>query len=331
MKILILRFSSIGDIVLTTPVVRCIKKQIPNAEIHYATKAGFKNMLSPNPYISQIHTFEKSVKEVQDELKSVHFDVVIDLHNNIRTLKLKRFLGIKSYSFPKKNIAKFLLTTLKINTLPKIHIVDRYFVAVKSIGVVNDQLPCDYFLDEAAQVDLSKYGLISKQFISVAMGSQFETKQMPISLLKKALESNELPIVLLGGKEDSEKAEELKRELSTKNVLNVCGKLSLNQSAFLCKHTAVLLTGDTGLMHIASCFSTPIVSVWGNTVPDFGMYAYTPQNTDLASIHEVDGLSCRPCSKIGYHSCPKKHFNCMNLQNAGLISASISEKANSKF
>ena len=108
-------------------------------------------------------------------------------------------------------------------------------------------------------------------------------------------------------------------QLPNQRVLDLCGKLTLRQSAFMTKHCEKLLTGDTGLMHIASCFETPIVSVWGNTVPDFGMYTYAPQNKSLYTIHEVEGLSCRPCSKIGYKECPKKHFKCMHLQDAEAI------------
>lgn len=330
MKILVLRFSSIGDIVLTTPIVRCMKQDIPNCEIHFVTKKSFASILAPNPHIDQLHTFEKSVNEIKESLKAEHFDVVIDLHNNIRTLKLKSYLKVKSYAFPKKNIAKLLLTTFKWNRLPKVHIVARYFEAVKPIGVKNDNLPCDFFLDDAAFVDLNTFGLVPKQFIAVAMGSQYETKQMPVSIMHASLKKVELPIVLLGGKMDKERSTALKAQLNGQTVIDFCGELSLNQSAFMCKNTAVLFTGDTGLMHIASCFETPIVSVWGNTVPDFGMYAYTPKDPLLASIHQVDGLNCRPCSKIGYHSCPKKHFNCMNMQNTSEIAAQLNLKSAKK-
>lgn len=319
MKLLVVRFSSIGDVVLTTPVVRCLKQQVENAEIHFITKKAFKPVLDENPYIDQLITIEKSVDEVVDRLRAEQYDHVIDLHNNIRTLRLKRALKVKSSAFPKKNISKLLLTTFKINRMPKVHVVDRYFEAVKQLGVVNDQKPCDFFLSDADLVSLEDIALKSKGFIGVAMGAQYATKQLPVSLMAAILKGIQLPVVLLGGPMDSERAAELIRQLPNQRVLDLCGKLTLRQSAFMTKHCAKLLTGDTGLMHIASCFETPIVSVWGNTVPDFGMYAYAPQNKSLYTIHEVQGLSCRPCSKIGYQECPKKHFNCMHLQNPELI------------
>lgn len=324
MKILVVRFSSIGDVVLTTPVVRCLKQQVKDAEIHFITKKAFQSVLDQNPYIDRIITIEKSVDEVVDLLKKERYDYVIDLHNNIRTLRLKRTLKVRSFAFPKKNFSKLLLTTFKINRMPKVHVVDRYFEAVKELGVKNDQKPCDFFLSDADIVDLESIALTPKKFIGVAMGAQYATKQMPVPLMAKILEGVQLPVVLLGGPMDSERAAALIEQLPNLRVLDLCGKLTLRQSAFMTKQSAKLLTGDTGLMHIASCFETPIVSVWGNTVPDFGMYTYAPQNKSLYTIHEVEGLSCRPCSKIGYKECPKKHFNCMNLQNPEVIKTDLS-------
>ncbi|AEA43643.1 glycosyl transferase family 9 [Fluviicola taffensis DSM 16823] len=323
MKILVVRFSSIGDVVLTTPVVRCLKEQIEQVEIHFITKKGFKAVLEHNPNIDRIITIEKSVDEVVEKLKSEQYDYVIDLHNNIRTLRLKRALKVKSFAFPKKNFSKLLLTTFKINRMPKVHVVDRYFEAVKHLGVKNDLKPCDFFLTEEDSVNLEELQLQPKKFIAVAMGAQFATKQMPLDLMKKVLEGIQQPIVLLGGPMDSDRSEQLIQELPNQQVISLCGKLTLRQSAFMTKHSKKLLTGDTGLMHIASCFETQIVSVWGNTVPDLGMYTYAPQDKSLYTIHEVEGLSCRPCSKIGYKECPKKHFKCMNLQNAEKIKSDL--------
>jgi ADP-heptose:LPS heptosyltransferase len=323
MKILVVRFSSIGDVVLTTPVVRCLKQQLKDSEIHFITKKAFQSVLDENPYIDRIITIEKSVDEV---LKAEKYDYVIDLHNNVRTLRLKRALKVKSFAFPKKNFSKLLLTTFKVNRMPKVHVVDRYFEAVKELGVTNDQKPCDFFLVDSDIVALDSIALVSKKFIAVAMGAQFATKQMPVSLMVKVLDGINLPVVLLGGAMDQERAAELIQHLPDQRVLNLCGKLTLRQSAFMTKHGAKLLTGDTGLMHIASCFETQIISVWGNTVPDFGMYPYAPRNKALYTIHEVEGLSCRPCSKIGYKECPKKHFKCMNLQDAEKIQSRLIEK-----
>lgn len=321
MKILIVRFSSIGDVVLTTPVLRCMAEQIPNAEIHYITKKSFQSVLQNNPRINKLFTIEKSIDEVLVELKQENYDVVIDLHKNIRTLSLKRKLGVRSYSFPKLNFQKWLLVNFKKDKMPKAHVVDRYFEAVKEIGVKQDQLHSEYYLQESDFVDTKeKFGLQAKSYVAIAIGAQFATKTLPVAKLVEIIKGIDVPVVLLGGPTDVERANEIVELLGeTKETTNAVNGFSLNQSASIVSQAKVLLTHDTGLMHIATCFDVPIVSVWGNTVPALGMFPYYPESTDLFSIHEVENLSCRPCSKIGYQSCPKKHFNCMNFQDVEKI------------
>ena len=328
MKLLIVRFSSIGDVVLTTPVVRCLKQQLPDVTIHYITKKAFLPVLVNNPYIDRVITIEKSVDEVLEELKSEAYDYVIDLHHNVRTLRLKRALKTRSFAFPKENIRKFLLTQFKYNILPKVHVVDRYFEAVKHLGVIPDGLGCEIVLTEKDRINLAEYQLTEKQFLAVAMGAQFATKQLPIDLLVRCLAPIPQPIVLLGGEMDSERAAAVVHALPKAKIIDLTGKLSLLQSTDITAKASVLLTGDTGLMHLASAMNTPIVSVWGNTVPDFGMYPYFPGNQKQFSIHEVPNLSCRPCSKIGYQSCPKKHFKCMELQDVAAIRKDVIERLN---
>ena len=320
-KILVIRFSSIGDIVLTTPVIRCLKSQMDNVELHILTKQQYSLLFESNPNVDKIHKWGEENKEVIKALKTERFDYVIDLHNNIRTKKLKSILKSKAYSFPKLNVQKWLYVNFKWNNMPDIHIVDRYFEAVKPLSIEKDQQGLDYFLPKKDEVDLSgQFG--TTDIVSVAIGAQFATKKLPVSKMVEVLSGVNTQIVLLGGKEDYDVAEQIIK-LSNASMFNACGTLNLNQSASVVKQSKVLLTHDTGLMHIAAAFKTPIVSVWGNTVPEFGMYPYMPENDDLYSIHEVEDLSCRPCSKIGFQKCPKKHFNCMNQQNVKEIVKSI--------
>jgi ADP-heptose:LPS heptosyltransferase len=325
MKILVVRFSSIGDIVLTTPVVRCLAEQLPDAEIHYLTKQGFVSILEGNPHIRKVITIRSSVKEQLEDLKREQYDVVIDLHHNVRTLRLKRALGRKSYAFPKKNIAKWLLTTFKWNTMPDVHVVDRYFEAVKPLGVHSDLKSCELFLRDSDRVDFTSVGIPEGPFVAVAMGTQFATKQMPVSLMTEILRDLPLPIVLLGGPGDVERSQELSAILKAQQTIDLCGKLSLLQSADVLRRARALLTGDTGLMHMATAFEIPVVSVWGNTVPALGMYPYMPSHPEGFTIHEVQGLPCRPCSKIGHKSCPKKHFNCMAQQDSASIRKALTD------
>jgi len=134
MKVLIIRFSSIGDIVLTTPIIRCVKKQIPEVEVHYLVKHSFRKIIESNPFVDKTHALNDNLPYVLEELKSENFDYIIDLHHNLRTLKVKRALRkVPALSFNKLNLKKWLLTALKINVMPKVHIVDRYFDTVKTL------------------------------------------------------------------------------------------------------------------------------------------------------------------------------------------------------
>lgn len=322
MKILLVRFSSIGDIVLTTPVIRCIKQQVEHVTLHYLSKKKFEPILEANPYIDRIYSIDKQIKEVLTALKGENYDYVIDLHHNIRTLRLKKSLGVPHFSFPKLNIQKWLLVQLKINRLPTKHLVDRYFETVKFLNVSNDHLPCDYFIPAEDEIAIAeRYPFTT--FVALALGAQFATKRLPVNKLVEILAEISAPIILLGDQNDTLNAHELIKQLPDKQIINTCGTLNLNQSASIVKQASVLLTHDTGLMHIAAAFQINIVSVWGNTIPAFGMYPYYPTKKEAYSIHEVKGLSCRPCSKIGFQSCPKKHFNCMNLQDTKAISEHI--------
>jgi len=328
MKILVVRFSSIGDIVLTSPVVRCIKLQLPDAELHYLTKRAFEAIVSNNPYVDQTFTIEKSIQEILPQLKAEKYDFLVDLHHNIRTLSLKRKLGIRNATFPKLHISKWLLVNFKINTLPDKHIVERYFEAVKPLKVTNDGLRCDFFIAPTQEKDTQlTLGVAPQQFTAFAIGAQFATKRLPVHKMIEIIRKLNQPVVLLGGPTDHAIAEEILAGTVAEKVINTCGKLTLRESAGIVKQASVLLTHDTGLMHIASAFGIPIVSVWGNTVPAFGMYPYFPDRADGFSVHEVMGLPCRPCSKIGYQACPKKHFKCMELQDTEAIAADVNRRA----
>jgi heptosyltransferase-2 len=328
LKVLVIRFSSIGDIVLTFPVLRCIKEQVPNSEIHLVTKKAFSELIGASGSVDQCHLLENSLNDLAKQLKDQNFDVVIDLHNNLRSRILCFQLGVKrTYHFRKLNFLKWILVRFKRNYLPKIHLVDRYFDAVKSIGVLNDGKNNAFHLNRELNVQ-EELNLQEKSYVAIAVGAQFETKQIPILKLKEIISKIEIPIVLLGGKMDQQKAAKLIELLPEKSIKNTCGKCTLLESAAIVKNSKLLITGDTGLMHIASCFDIPIYVIWGNTTPSFGMSAYKPNGNESVHNFEIQNLSCRPCSKIGHHECPKGHFKCMNEHNSEAIAQRIIEPIN---
>lgn len=314
MKFIVIRFSSIGDIVLTTPVIRCIKQQVPNATIHFVTKQSMKAVLSANPYIDKFHILKDDETALIDELKAeIALDkkgevVVIDLHNNIRTLRIKKSLkGIKSYSFYKLNIQKWLYTTLHINNMPSVHVVDRYMETVKTFGVHNDGAGLDYFIPELDHVKAEDIPTaLSAGYIGLVVGASYFTKRLPTEKLKELVQLIDYPIMLLGGPEDRAEAQ-LVTAIDPIRIYNACGKFNINESADLVRRAKIIISNDTGLMHMAAAFKKKVISLWGATVPEFGV---TPYQTTHFNFHLK--LKCQPCSKYGTNTCPKKHFNCMN-------------------
>src|SRR5258706_2831338 len=235
MKILIVRFSSIGDIVLTTPVVRCLKTQSDNAEIHYATKTQFQSILESNPYIDKIFYLNESLNELILELKREKYDVVIDLHNNLRTRILKWRLGVRSRSFNKLNIEKWLIVNFKINHLPDQHIVERYLETTKYLGVKNDALGLDYFIPDQDEVPWEWLPETYRTgFVAYAIGAQHETKKLPAARMIELCKKINRPIILLGGREDFENGEHVRSFIENENhhpsnqtgIHNASGKFS---------------------------------------------------------------------------------------------------------
>ncbi len=312
-KILLIRFSSIGDIMLTTPVMRCLKEQIKETELHVLTKKTFAPLIEGNPAISRIITIDKSLQEVMDQLHAERYDHIIDLHRNIRSLGVKISLCRPSSTFPKLNIRKWILVNLKINLMPNVHLVDRYFRAVSKLGVKNDGKGLDYYIPAEDEMDPGQLPEDHRKgFIVFAIGGKHNTKILPQEKITAVCRLLEAPVILLGGMEDRERGERIS-EQSGPGVINYCGILSLGQSASLIRQASWVITHDTGMMHIASAFSKRIISIWGSTVPDFGMYPYLPApDWPKSVIIGVSGLSCRPCSKLGFAKCPRGHFRCMN-------------------
>jgi len=324
-KILIIRFSSIGDIAWTTPVIRCIKKQLPGVELHYCTKIRYKSMVEGNPYIDKLHYLEDSLGALIQDLKKENFDFVVDLHRNIRTTIIKLRLGTKSKAYDKLRIKRILFTTFQINLMPNCHVVDRYFEAASPLGIKNDDQGLDYFIPEKDEVELEWLPETHrKSYVAYVIGATGWTKILPFKKMVELCDKINQPIILVGGKEDFETGNKLEKffnsdtgseetdegliRLGKKTVIfNGCGKFNLSQSASLVKQAQVVFGHDTGLTHISAAFKKTIYSIWGGTVPN-NFYSYGTKFFLL----ENTKLNCRPCSKSGRSKCPKGHFKCMN-------------------
>lgn len=318
MKFLVIRFSSIGDVVLTSPVARCLKTQLPDVEIHFLVRPAFKEVVVNNPYITKVHLLQASVSDTVDSLKEERFDYVIDLQQNLRSLRIKRGLKVPAFSFKKLNFRKLIFTKLKWNVMPRqVHVVDRYLNTVNLFGVYNDGAGLDYFIEPEEEVSEKDIPASHHAgYIGVVIGGSFFTKKLPVFKLQELCSKIDHPIILLGGAEDAVAGEEIKKVDPVK-LYNACGKFSLNESADLIRRSKLVITHDTGLMHIAAAFKKQIITIWGSTTPSFGMYPYygvnflSQQHSRACDDIQVHKLWCRPCTKIGRRKCPQGHFKCM--------------------
>lgn len=307
MKFLIIRLSSIGDIVLTSPIVRCLKKQT-DAQVDFICKDTFTSLKHNNPYVDQVWSYEEALEDDFKKLRAEKYTAVIDLHKNFRSSEIIRKLGVLSNSFNKINLRKWLMTQFKINSLPDVHIVDRMMASIAYLKVQNDEEGLDFFIDQKNQIDLKEYNLPS-QFLVLVLGAAHFTKRMPFELMDELIKKTTHSVVLIGGPSEKEVAKRLKE--AHPSIVNQVGLLNLQESASIIQQSSLVVTPDTGMMHIAAALKRPIISVWGNTIPAFGMAPYFGKHKISEQIIQTNGLSCRPCSKIGYDQCPKGHFKCM--------------------
>ncbi len=309
MKILILRFSSIGDIVLTSPVIRCLKQQLPDSEIHYLTKTHYSQIVEANPSVSKIYSIESDVKEVIAPLRAEKYDVIIDLHNNIRSRQISSALQVKTYRYNKQRFKRFLFTQFKINLLNK-HVVDLYFTAVASLHVINDGKGLDYFIPEKDEVSIQQLPFTHLAgYCVIVVGAKHFTKQIPMIKLEELCSKIKIPILLMGGVDEVYLGLQLENKDPFK-ISSACGRYNINQAASIIKKAKFVITPDTGMMHIAAAFNKRIISIWGGTEKQLGFAPYAV-NTANSVIIENNNLPCRPCHRYGLDKCPKGHFKCM--------------------
>ena len=308
-KLLVLQFATIGDVVLTSSVVRCLKQQIPNARVHFCTKPDYEQLVASNPNIAKSHYLDGSLMGLIRELRAEQFDYVVDLQNTLTTTFIKTALGCRSFSVKRQTLRRLIYTRWKINAMPEQHIVDQYLATVQPLGVEDDGFGLDYFIPYKDEVETDWLPETHRQhYVAFAIGGRNLTSRLPTLRLIELCLKIDYPIVLLGDKADRSAGEEIVRAVGSRQVYNACGQFNLNQSASLLQRARVVFSHDTGLMHIAAAFRRKVYSIWGSTTPNFGVYPYRTPHVRL----ETPGLGCRPCSASGSGGCPMKHFKCMN-------------------
>ncbi len=316
-KILVIRLSSIGDILLATPFIRQIRITYPDAIIDFVIKQRFIDLIRFNPHINHIYSIVESegihgLLAIRDQIKRQRYDYIFDLHNNIRSLILTKGLPVKIARMQKDKWKRALLVYLKINLYQKpIPIPIRYLQVGKMAGIKDDAHGLEIFwknhIEEGLYEVVGKR-LLSQPFIAMAPGAGFKTKRWPLSyfeqLIRQLGEHYKLPIVLLGGEQDASYFKPLEQ---LPRVVNLAGRLTLLESGIMISKAKFLVSNDTGLMHMATAVQTPVLAIFGSSVQEFGFFPYRSEH----QVVQREGLWCRPCSHIGRKHCPLGTFKCM--------------------
>lgn len=309
LKLLIIRFSSMGDIVLTTPVIRALKNQL-NAEIHFLVKKSFVPVIQYNTNIDHIWCEDPENHDLVKKVKAQNFDYIIDLQKTLKSYLWCLKINAKRLTFDKATFSKLLKIKLGINNFETLHMVDRYMSAVTPLGVRYDHKGLDFYFDPKMETDIN----LPTHYIVASIGGTHFTKRFPISKWKELINLLGQKIVLIGGKQDELAAKEIE-ENHPGQIINLCGKSSIQHSAWIIKNANKVITNDTGMMHIAAALNKTIVSIWGGTIYQFGFWPLYAEGVNHNTPIEIQELSCRPCSKFGRADCPKGHFKCMQEIN----------------
>lgn len=316
-KILIIRLSSIGDIVLSTPLIRVLRNKFPNSQIDFIIKKEFSELLKYNPNLTNLIEFNtengfKELLRLKRQILKENYDLIIDIHNNLRSIFLRMFTGAHVVRINKRVFKRFLLVKFKINLYKNaIHVVDRYIETLSNFSIKNDNQGLEIFVPEdTIEIAKNKINFSDKNlYIAIAPSAKHETKRwLPerfAQLGDKLAEKFKAKIILLGGKEDEDRCRFVE-EMMVSKPINLCGKTTLLESAAVLSMCKLLVTNDSGLMHIGSAMKTRIVAIFGSTVKEFGFSPYGVENIVIEK-----NIPCRPCSHIGRNKCPEGHFKCM--------------------
>ncbi len=322
-KILLLRLSSIGDIVLTTPLIRALRRSFPQARIDFVVKTNFAELVAHNPHLNTVHRVNAEagwlgLVQLGRHLRSMRYDAVLDLHRNFRTSFLTRICSASFVGrYQKPLVRRWLFVKFKAATMQQIPPVYlRYFDAAESLKVQDEGGGTELFWNEAHETEarkvLQRAGWNEQQpLLCLAPGAGYFTKRWPVEYfaeIARQLQARraDFSVAILGSAQDYELGKFIRAQCE-RPILDLTGQCSVLATAAILKRSRLLLANDSGLMHIAEAVGTPVIALFGSTTRELGFF---PQRASSLVI-EHEALSCRPCSHLGYQACPAGHFRCM--------------------
>jgi len=312
---LIIRLSSIGDILLTTPFIRQVRKRFPQAQLEFVVKKQYADLLAFNPHIDVLYQFDNSILTLKRQIHNNFYEYIFDLHNNMRSIFIRYGLNCKQlFSINKDKFRRFILVYFRINLYSEIKsIPQRYQETGREAVIVDDQKGLDFYWDK--QTEQSSLKILSekavdlnKPILCIAPGAGFFTKRWPLEyfdrLIRHIINRHDVNIIIIGSPAEAALFNKLQ---ILHQVYNFAGSVNLIQTGYIISKSILLLSNDSGMMHMATAVGTDVVAIFGSSVKELGFYPYRGQSV----VIENEKIDCRPCSHIGRKSCPQKHFKCM--------------------
>jgi lipopolysaccharide heptosyltransferase II len=328
-KILVIRFSSLGDVLLATPLIRLLRLKYPKSQIDFLVREEYADLVRYNSNISQVIEFDikqgfSALRKLRKNISDQMYDVIFDIHRSIRSRYLTFLLrwnplsGTKVYRVRKKQFIRFLIVKFKINLYRKFYgriipVWEKYVLTARPIGVTADDGQLELYLSNNSEPLLKKNlkKLLSEDYVLIAPGAKHFTKRWPAEYFNQFIMENyrkyNLPAILVGDASDIPVVEEILSKLPLGIATSLAGELSILQTAEVIRQAKLVISNDSGLMHVAAAFQKPLIAIFGSTVEELGFFP----NSTGAMVVENKGLYCRPCTHIGRASCPEKHFRCM--------------------
>jgi ADP-heptose:LPS heptosyltransferase len=308
--ILALRFSALGDVAMTVPVIKNVLQQNPDLEITYVSVPFVAPMFAG---IERLHFYPLDIKQHKGIFalrklalqlkKEISFDAVADLHDVLRTKIIRFFIGNKNSAvIDKGRKEKHELTRPHNKILRQLRTMhERYADVFRKLGINVTLQKEEGIAQQTADPSLLPFEKANNHFIGVAPFAKHDAKLYPLDKMKDAidllLQSRNNKILLFGTKDETAPFIE---KFTDENVVSMAGKLNLSQELNLISQLDVMISMDSANMHLASLMNVPVVSVWGGTHPFAGFYGW---GQDWDNIIQSD-LPCRPSSVFGNKECP---------------------------
>lgn len=327
-KILLVRFSSVGDIVLASPVIRVLRKKFPTAQIDFVTRTEYAELVRYNQNLNYTFEFDAEtafagLKSLKRRLREERYDLILDLHNSLRSRYLRSVRGAEILTIDKRMYERTMLVKFKKHLYKEVvSVADRYIEPLAKFGIENDgkglelHIPDEVLFGVSGKIvplELNRF----EKVLGICPFAKHFTKRWPLERFAetaiKFINTYDGKVLIFGGPNDTEANGQLVATIADATpeeyVTSLVGKFSLLESAAAMEYCDAILTNDSGLMHVAAAMKKKIVAIFGSTVREFGFFPVA----DQASILETDYLPCRPCSHIGLGECPEQHFRCMDV------------------